>query len=133
MTEKPAELDYALLAQWARVNADGTLTVVDGSFLRVRAPRGSHIPLAVAGRIRFFGEPYQTSITVTLELAGGVSTSFTTMAEAPEDSEYGEGRRHVLFAFNTQVPALDPGRCLVRVAVGDGGPSRDLYFTIEEA
>ena len=27
------ELDYALLGEWARVNAIGTLTVIDGSFL----------------------------------------------------------------------------------------------------
>lgn len=128
-----AELDYALLAQWARVNNDGTLTIIDGSFLSLRAELGSVIPLAVAGRVRLLEEPYQTSIAVTIELPGGVSTSFTTEAEAPEATKYGEGRRHVLFAVTTHFQVLSEGLAKVRVVVEGGEENgRDLYFAVSK-
>ena len=124
------ELDYALLAEWARVNATGTLTVIDGSFLRVRAPVGALVPLAVAGRVRFLGEPFETTVRVQFELTEGPSISFEVVATAEEETSYGEGRRHVLFALNTQLPVLSAGRCKVSIFL-NGVLARALYFAME--
>ena len=124
------ELDYALLAEWARVNATGTLTVIDGSFLRVSAPVGTLVPLAVAGRVRFLGEPFETTVRVQFELTEGPSISFEVVATAEEETSYGEGRRHVLFALNTQLPVLSAGRCKVSIFL-NGVLARDLYFAME--
>ena len=124
------ELDYALLAEWARVNATGTLTVIDGSFLRVSAPVGTLVPLAVAGRVRFLGEPFETTVRVQFELTEGPSISFEVVATAEEETSYGEGRRHVLFALNTQLPVLSAGRCKVSIFL-NGVLARALYFAME--
>ena len=123
------ELDYALLAEWARVNATGTLTVIDGSFLRVSAPVGTLVPLAVAGRVRFLGEPFETTVRVQFELTEGPSISFEVVATAEEEASYGDGRRHVLFALNTQLPVLSAGRCKVSIFL-NGVLARDLYFAM---
>lgn len=124
------ELDYALLAEWARVNATGTLTVIDGSFLRVHAPVGTLVPLAVAGRVRFLGEPFETTVRVQFELTEGPSISFEVAATAEEEASYGDDRRHVLFALNTQLPVLSAGRCKVSIFL-NGVLARDLYFAME--
>jgi hypothetical protein len=126
---KSVELDYALLAAWARVNRDGTLTIIDGSFLELTAQLGSTLPLAVAGRIRFLSEPYETTITIELTPPGNHSLSFATLAQASEGTSYGQGRRHVLFAFNTQVPVLSEGQTRVRILL-DGEPARDLFYSV---
>ena len=124
------ELDYALLGEWARVNAIGTLTVIDGSFLRVNAPIGAVVPIAVAGRIRFLEEPYEANVGVQFELPQGLTLSFEILATAVEATSYGEGRRHVLFALYTQLPVLSAGRCKVGVFL-DGVLARELCFSME--
>ena len=123
------ELDYAMLAEWARVNANGTLTVIDGSFLKVVAPVGSSVPLSVVGRVRFLHEPYEAQVTIELVIAGGASLTFTSRVEASETSAYGEQRRHVLFAFSTHAPVLAGGRCKVSVLL-DGALVRELYYMV---
>lgn len=126
------ELDYALLARWARVNDDGTLTIIDGSFLTVTADVGSMVPLAVAGRVRFHGEPYQDTLTIQMEWPGGISVTYSQLAEAGEQTTYGDGRRHVLFALNTTLPVREAGLHKVSVSLeGAEGPKRDLFFTVE--
>lgn len=122
------ELDYALLAEWARVNASGSLTVIDGSFLRVSAPLGTLFPIAVAGRIRFLHAPYEANVRVQFEMPEGPTLSFETLATAEEETSYGEGRRHVLFALNTQLPVLAPGSYRVGIFLNED-LARELYFT----
>lgn len=61
-----AELDYAFLAEWAKVSPSGLLTAVDASFLRVLAPVGSRVNIAVAGRVRFLSEPFEANLEVAV-------------------------------------------------------------------
>lgn len=122
------ELDYAYLAQFARVGADGTLTALDASFLRLVAPAGVGIPLAVAGRIRFLSEPYEADLTVVLTMPGGGRLDFSGHVRAEEPSSYAETRRHVLFALNTQVVS-EAGEFRVDLSI-DNNPVRTLIFTV---
>ncbi len=123
-----AELDYAFLAQWARVNGDGTLTAVDASFLRVTAQPGALFPMAVAGRVRFLGEPYSSDLVIELQ-GPDLSVQVSATITADEGSSYGDGRRHALFALTTQVPIVGPGEYRVSVSL-DGQPARVLIFTV---
>ncbi len=122
------ELDYAFLAQWARVNGDGTLTAVDASFLRVSGLPGSLFPMAIAGRVRFLGEPYSADLLIELE-GPGASVAFSATVTADETSSYGDGRRHSLFALTTQVPIIEPGEYRVTISL-DGKRARVLIFTV---
>lgn len=122
-----AELDYAFLAQWARVNRDGTLTAVDASFLRASAPAGTLFPVAVAGRVRFPSAPYSAELVIELE-GPDLSVGYSATVTADEGSSYGDGRRHSLFALTTQVPIVGPGEYRVTVSL-DGSPVRVLIFT----
>ncbi len=91
-----AELDYAFLAQFAKVNGDGTLTALEASFLRMTVAEGSGVvPVAVAGRIRFPGEPYSAHLEVHFLSPGGNVVQYGLLAQADKPSEYGDGRRHV--------------------------------------
>lgn len=122
------ELDYAFLAQWARVNADGTLTAVDASFLRVFIRKGGMLPLAIAGRVRFLEPPYEADLTVELKV-GNVSLDYSGHITASEASAYGKGRRHSLFALTTQVPINEYGEHIITVKLNGGEQARTLIFT----
>ena len=126
--KRPGQTTHLKPILW--LYAIGTLTVIDGSFLRVNAPIGAVVPIAVAGRIRFLEEPYEANVGVQFELPQGLTLSFEILATAVEATSYGEGRRHVLFALNTQLPVLSAGRCKVGVFL-DGVLARELCFSME--
>lgn len=121
------ELDYAFLAHWARVNADGTLTAVDASFLRVAVPPETLLPLAIAGRVRFIDEPYSAELVIEFQGAG-INMAYSATIKADEGSSYGDRRRHALFALTTQIPVVGPGEYSVNVSL-DGKLVRELIFT----
>jgi len=56
------ELDYAFLASWAGIQADGTKTAVGMGFLRV--VQAAATPIAVAGRIRVFNDSDPTPFSI---------------------------------------------------------------------
>lgn len=122
------ELDYAFLAQWARVNADGTLTAIDASFLRVGIRIGGVFPVAVAGRVRFLEPPYEADLTVEMKI-GNVTLDYSAHIFAAEESAYGDGRRHSLFALTTQVPITSYGEQTITVKLNGGEQVRTLIFT----
>jgi len=125
-----AELDYAYLARWARVNADGTLTAIDASFVSTPAP-GGVLQLAVAGRVRFTGAPYQAKADVTIAI-GALTVSLSMDLSAVDAPSYADGRRHVLFALTTQIPVPEPGDCHVTVSL-DGVLARKLVCSVTKA
>ena len=125
-----AELDYAFLAEWARVNLHGTLDAIDASFLRVHAPLGGPVALAVAGRIRFLDEPYSVDIAVEIDL-GELVLNYAGVVVGQEATAYGDGRRHGLFALSVTIPALEYRDVAVRVLL-DGELQRTLVFALAE-
>jgi len=122
-----AELDYAYLARWARVNLDGTLTAVDASFVSTSAP-GGVLQLTVAGRVRFTGAPYQAEADVAITV-GALTVSLGMGLSAVDAPPYAHDRRHVLFALTTQIPVPEPGDCHVRISL-DGVLVRELVCTV---
>jgi len=125
-----AELDYAYLARWARVNTDGTLTAIDASFVTTRAP-GGVLQLAVAGRVRFTGAPYQCKADIAITI-GGLTVSLGMDLSAEDAPSYAGDRRHVLFALTTQIPVPELGDCHVTISL-DGEMARELVCTVTGA
>jgi len=124
------ELDYAYLARWARVNPDGTLTAIDASFVATSAP-GGVLQLAVAGRVRFKGAPYQCKADVAIAI-GALTVSLGVDLSAVDAPSYTGDRRHVLFALTTQIPVPEPGDCHVTISL-DGELARELVCTVTGA
>ena len=113
------ELDYAFLASWAGIQADGTLTCVGMSFLRVlQAPVTS---MAVAGRIRLFDQspPTQLGIRVAIPGGGGIEVTDQIQPSGEDSRRYGENREQVLFVLNTQVPTIAIGKYDVILTLGN--------------
>lgn len=127
-----AELDYAYLAEFAKVS-DGLLTAVGASFTHVGvAEFGLPFMLHVAGRVRGSMKD-QLSLAVTLESPGSRYTirgggDLSTEGARP----YKGDRVGILFAISMPVVLTDPGIYTVRLAVNDTAP-RTLRFEAERA
>jgi hypothetical protein len=126
-----AELDYAFIAEYAKVEPGGKLTTVGASYthLIVSAVPAQHL-LAVAGRIRA-AENELPDVTVSIVSPGGrfkISLELS-MSDASGIRPY-DGKIGILFAANTLVPLLEPGLYEVFIAV-DGQEARRLAFDVE--
>jgi hypothetical protein len=125
-----AELDYAFLADYARVDPTGTLTAVGASYTHaiVQSIPTNHL-VSVAGRVRStLGTP-----PVELEVKfsppdRGYSLAFT--AELIPDnspSPYEGNKVGLLFAITTGLPIISEGLYEVEIFV-DGNAARLLKF-----
>jgi hypothetical protein len=116
---RPPELDYAFLASWAGIQADGTLTAVGMSFLRVRqAPLTA---MAVGGRIRFFidSEPVPLAIRIAAPNAPAVEIVDEIAPSDDEATRYGGDRQQLLFVLNTHVQTAQLGKYDVQISLND--------------
>ncbi len=131
MTEPASvELDYAFPAQWARVNADGTLTAVDASFLRVASPLGAPMSFAVAARLRFRGGLQECGFRLDVVSPSGDSLAFDGRIDASGAQPYGEeGRRHMLVALNSSLVVQQYGMVKIDLSL-DGAIVRTLMFEV---
>lgn len=131
MTEPAAvELDYAFPAQWARVNADGTLTAVDASFLRVTAPLGMPMSFAVAARLRFRGGLTACDFRVEVRPPQGAALTFDGRIDATGAPQYGEEqRRHMLVALNSGMVVQEYGAVTIELFLDDRSV-RTLMFEV---
>lgn len=127
---RSADLDYAFLASWAGLQPDGTMTAVGMSFLRVTR-QDSPMTLAVAGRVRLYGDVPETQLTIRLESPVGVTVEVSNAlkAAAGRDAQYGDDRRQVLFVLNTHAPVDVLGSYRVKIAL-DGTEARELIFEV---
>lgn len=115
-----AEIDYAYLAAWARVNGDGTLTAVDASFLKAAAPLGSAVGFAVAARVRFTGGHTVATVKIAVRPPGQQpSMEYVASLDATGAEEYADGRRHMLLALNTAVAVPEYGNVTVDIYLDD--------------
>lgn len=128
-----AELDYAYLAEYARVDPPGAITAVGASYTHIFVPTfpGQHL-LSVAGRIRtVVGEGSLTlGIAVRFEAAFELKVELPIL-EADNARPYNDkvGR---LFAITTVVPLPGPGLYEVDLSI-DGENVRRLAFDAELA
>jgi len=129
-----AELDYAFIADFARVEPNGTLTALGASWTHV-AVRNVPIPLrlAVAGRMRLQESEQSVPMRIEIENSSGelvVGTDFDLSVPTGAFA-YRHGRVGVLFAVNAVMPITEPG--LVHVGVyANEVKLRDLYFEVLE-
>ncbi len=130
-----AELDYAYLAEYARVDPGGSLTSVGGSYTHVGvgAVPAQHL-LGVAGRIRTTTDsPGVTLRIVMRDEAKKMSLSLETQLQPEENARvYAGNKVGILFAINTVMPIVGLGSYEVVVELDDV-PVRHLYFTVEHA
>jgi len=127
-----ANLDYAFLADFAKVEPNGTLTTVGASFTFVTAVAlpTTH-QMAVAGRAR--GGIDEDAIPLRIEIVGP-DEAFQLGAEGlllkgPHARPYGGGLIGHVFALNVQIPLSTEGLYVVNVRVGDEAPRR-LAFDV---
>lgn len=130
-----AELDYAFLANYARVDPGGTLTAVGASFTHVQA--GSvptqHL-LSVAGRIRSHIDAGPVPLRVTLTTPGDeIRLTFDAELQASEGARpYAGGRIGLLFAVTLAIPLPRVGLYEVTLRLdGAEEAARRLMFDVE--
>lgn len=128
------DLDYAFLAEYARLEQGGTLTALGASFTQIAVPRlPSALQFAVAGRVRMRADSPGSRLTARMLPAGEdapqlqLDIDLSTTGATPY-----AGRVGVLFAVNTTLPALAEGECRVELDL-DGTRVRTLLFTIRVA
>ncbi|MGB3956167.1 MAG: hypothetical protein WBL05_12950 [Brooklawnia sp.] len=123
-----AELDYATLATFARINADGTLTILDAGFLRlVIMDPALPVDFAIAGRIRFRDGARRAEMKLVVSTPGGMRLELVSEVEPALHTEYGDGRSHAMLAFNTQMAPGAYGEAEILIYL-DGVQVRRLVF-----
>ncbi|MGI9002155.1 MAG: DUF6941 family protein [Pseudonocardia sp.] len=127
-----ASLDYALLAEYARVDASGLLTVVGGSFDRVTAsgPNAGQ-QLYVALRVLLDHDEDRVPLEVRVSSPGGeYELGMSAVAEPNRSAEPVDGRFNIMMALGVVAPLPVAGRYAVRVSL-DGKLERELPFVVE--
>jgi hypothetical protein len=129
-----ATLDYALLAEYARIDPAGLVTIVGGSFDRVQATStsGAHQTYVVMrvlldeseGAASFEVSVEPPNRAYALQLTG---TAARNPAAVPVD-----GRVGVTLTIGFMVPIVVAGRYVARVSV-EGQPVQDLPFVVDIA
>ena len=125
-----AELDYAFLAEYAKVE-DGKLTAIGASYTHVRFNQipASHF-LAVAGRIRItINENPNLAVRVT-----SPQDKFEIKLDVPIQDlslvRTYNGYAGILFAVNGPIPVFEPGLYEVKIEL-NGLVVRTLKFEAE--
>ena len=131
-SEVMAELDYAFLADFARVDPNGTLTAIGASWTFVHAVLLPSVHrMAVAGRIRAKKEAGPVVIRVAIHGPGDAFTlaADSEIAASPATRPYGSGLVGHLFAWNLEVPLPNEGVYSIYIDV-DGERARRLAFEV---
>jgi hypothetical protein len=126
-----AELDYAVLADYARVDADGTLTVVGShrAVVVVTAVPAQQV-LAVAGRV-WMGrrEPSARLSLGALTPLGEVGVVADWALDPGQEQVEGAGRSSASFAVTVVAPVESTGGYALVLSV-NGEVVRQLPFTV---
>lgn len=130
-----AELDYLFLADFAKVEPSGTLTVVGASWtvLRVQSFPAMHM-LGIAGRVRLHAGDAPAPGRLLIEGPDeSVSLNLEITIEADQNARvYGDNRVGSLFAVNLPVPIVKAGLHWVRLEL-EGQTVRSLAFEAVQA
>ncbi|MBB6571699.1 hypothetical protein HPO96_29260 [Kribbella sandramycini] len=128
-----AELDYAFVADYAKVERSGTLTVVGASYTQVTVSRlpAAHL-MSIAGRVRSRVDAGPVSLTVTIKppLTDQFVVVFTMdLTPEPDARPYGDGRLGLLFAITTGLPLDHEGVYTIDLEL-EGSHARTLMFEV---
>lgn len=116
-----AILDYALLAEYARVDAAGLLTVVGASFERVQAQSpGAAQAMSVALRILLDEAESGADFDVQIRPPSGqYALGFSGTAARPTNPVIVDGRAAVILVLGIAVPLVEAGVYSVVVTLSD--------------
>lgn len=123
-----AELDYAYLADYARIQ-EGTITAVGASFTHMFTSRfPTQADVALAGRVRVVaGEKDPELEIVVASVKNDVTMTVTgVIAPGPQTFVY-DGKQGILFTLNIVVPMSEPDLVTVDVML-NGEKVRRLAF-----
>lgn len=126
-----AELDHALLADYARVDADGTLTVVGGHRTTIAVPAlPAQQVLAVAGRLWMGRREPAAQLALAARTPEGDVGTISAWPVRP-GLEQGEvpGRVSAAFAIAVVAPLVAPGPHALVLSV-NGDPVAELAFGV---
>lgn len=129
-----AELDYAFVADFAKVEANGTLTSIGASwtFLETKDLPAVH-RMAVAGRIR--ARIDEGPIGVRIDVRGPndlFNIAASGVVGLTSARPYGDGLVGHLFALDLQIPLPAEGTYTINVEI-DGEHVRRLAFEVVKA
>lgn len=124
------DLDYAFVAEYGRLEANGTLTAIGASFTRLHiqaVPASGHV--AICGRVRLPEEHPRAALRLVFSGTSEAmpTVDFTAELAPNPDATFYCGRTGVVFAVNVNMPLLMPGDYTVQVYVG-GKHARTLKF-----
>lgn len=130
-----AEIDYAFVADYARVEENGTLTTVGASYMflgveRFPAPHR----LYIAGRVRGREDEEPPVMSVTVTGPGDPPFKVSTTAQLQRSTNarpYGDGKLGYLFAMEASIVLAAPGLCEVIITLPDYDEERRLAFEAE--
>lgn len=126
-----ARLQYVLLAEYARVDASGLLTIVGAGFDRIAVNAlPSQIPLACAMRVLLTESEKDARLSVSLRPPSGVGLRMETVLAAPIDARPHKGLVGVAFAATFGLPVSSPGTYTFEVSVNDE-QADDISFEVE--
>lgn len=125
------ELDYAFLADYAKVEPSGTLTVVGGGFTHMAVddfPVAARIFVVARIRSALGTPPVQINVTFGPDGREGPTINAAGLLEVLEDAvPYREDRVGHVLAMELVAPMLDAGRFRVSLEI-EGEVARELYF-----
>ncbi|AWK10951.1 hypothetical protein SSP531S_29430 [Streptomyces spongiicola] len=126
-----ARLQYVVLAEYARVDAGGLLTVAGAGFDRivVNALPGQ-VPLACAMRVLLAEPEKDARLAVALRPPSGVGLRLETVLTPPPEAKSHEGLIGVAFAATFGLPVSSPGTYVLEVSVDDA-PAERISFEVE--
>jgi hypothetical protein len=129
-----ATLDYALLAEYARIDATGLATIVGGSFDRVRVSGTSGVQSTyVVLRVLLDEAEDDTSFEVSIEPPSKTySLQVAGTTSRNPDAVPVDGRLGVVVVIGASVPLPEPGRYVAKVTLA-GRHVQDLPFMVDFA
>lgn len=127
-----AELDYAMLAEFARLDASGLLTVVGGNFDQVATGR-SGVVYPCALFLRFRLDQGEDSVSFEVKINGADEpepiVGVTGSAQISPDAASIDGKYYPQSVVPLGVPLMKAGRYTVAVTV-DGEVAREMPFVV---
>jgi hypothetical protein len=126
-----ARLQYVLLAEYARVDAGGLLTIAGAGFDHIVVPAipGS-VAMACALRVLLREDEKSTRLAITIRPPQGPGLALESVVSAPEEAKAHQGEVGVAFAATFGLPITAAGIYSFSVSV-DGVESERLSFEAE--
>lgn len=128
-----AELDFAMLAEYARLDAAGLLTVVGGGFDRVQASGPGLVHrMSVAARIKLADDESGANFEIKIIPPGpsNFTMGISGVSTIKEGAQPVAGNAGVISVVDLGVPISEAGRYTVQFFIA-GKLARELPFEVE--